>query len=599
MQVSEAMSEAVTVGPDDRLVDAAKALRSRGASAAVVVDHGRPIGVLTERDFLQTVIDGTDPMAPVRQAMTAEVVSLAPHDDLDKMRDLCARHSFRHVPVIHDGQLLGMVSLDAPGTTSVDADRRPAGDFGSSGVVSRFRGPYADGPPAADLEIDTPDLDKFRFAEIRRMVVIVAVLGVAIARRVIARVARGKVKEVHLAAADGMVDGFEQLGPTFVKIGQLIASSPGVFPQFMSDAALRCLNDVPPFDGETAAAMIRKDLGRSPHQLFKSFDETPLSAASIGQVHAAVLPDGREAVIKLQRPNIRKRMTTDLRVGFRLARLLERHTKFAKNANVTGIITDLHAVTFQELVPALEASRQDRFRNAIGAFGDNTHITAPEIYWEYCGPHMICMERMSGVPMDQVDAIRSLGVDGEVVLRRGVKVWLEAIAVHGPFHGDVHAGNLWVLDDGRGSFLDFGIMGELAEEWKQLIRDLFHTSMIDGDFSRIARAFKRVGAFPEDVGTDEEVGMRMEMAFGPMLDVGISSVSLADVFNAIFAMMEGYGVPSPQELVLVVKQLLYFERYAKVHAPDWALARDIFLVKNIFPDEVAKKVADEGLTLPD
>jgi predicted unusual protein kinase regulating ubiquinone biosynthesis (AarF/ABC1/UbiB family) len=427
----------------------------------------------------------------------------------------------------------------------------------------------------------------------------VTVLALAIARRVVARVARGKVKEVHLAASDGMVDGFEILGPTFVKIGQLIASSPGVFPTFMSDAALRCLNEVPPFDGETAAAMVKADLGRSPHQLFKSFDETPLSAASIGQVHAAVLPDGREAVIKLQRPNIRKRMTTDLRVGYRLAKLLEKHTQFGRNANVVGVITDLHSVTFQELVPALEASRQDRFRTAIGAFGDNEFVTAPEIYWDYCGPHMICMERMSGVPMDQVEAIKELGVDGELVLRRGVKAWLEAITIHGPFHGDVHAGNLWVLDDGRGSFLDFGIMGELTEEWKQLIRDLFMTSMIDGDFSRIARAFKRVGALPADAGTDEEVGMRMQMAFGPMLDVGISGVSLADVFNAIFSMMEGYGVPSPQELVLVVKQLLYFERYAKVHAPDWALARDVFLVKNIFPAEVAAKVAAEGLTLPE
>jgi predicted unusual protein kinase regulating ubiquinone biosynthesis (AarF/ABC1/UbiB family) len=189
------------------------------------------------------------------------------------------------------------------------------------------------------------------------------------------------------------------------------------------------------------------------------------------------------------------------------------------------------------------------------------------------------MERMCGVPMDEFDTIRERGVDGELILRRGVKVWMEAAMIHGPFHGDVHAGNLWVLDDGRGTYLDFGIMGELSDEWKELIRDLFYTSMIDGDFARVARAFKRVGAFPEDVGSDEDVGTRMQMAF--------------------VQMMESFGVPSPQELMLVTKQLLYFERYARVHAPNWALARDLYLVKNIFPDEAASKAAELGVVFPD
>jgi predicted unusual protein kinase regulating ubiquinone biosynthesis (AarF/ABC1/UbiB family) len=101
---------------------------------------------------------------------------------------------------------------------------------------------------------------------------------------------------------------------------------------------------------------------------------------------------------------------------------------------------------------------------------------------------MICMERMSGVPMDQFDAIREMGVDGELVLRRGAKAWLEAVAVHGPFHGDMHAGNIWVLDDGRGTFLDFGIMGELDDEWKRVVQDLFLTVLIDQNWARVAAA---------------------------------------------------------------------------------------------------------------
>ena len=152
---------------------------------------------------------------------------------------------------------------------------------------------------------------------------------------------------------------------------------------------------MPPFDGETAREMIRKDLGRPPSQIFRHFEESPLSAASIGQVHACVLPDGREAVIKLQRPDIRERMTTDLRIMHRLGATLQKHTKLGKSANLVGVVQDLHANTFKELNPALEAFRQDRFRTDISAFGDNQFITAPEVYWDYCGPHMICMERMT------------------------------------------------------------------------------------------------------------------------------------------------------------------------------------------------------------
>ena len=485
--------------------------------------------------------------------------------------------------------------LDEPSSSAIP---RPPTDFGTPGSVTHFRGPYAGGPPRAALEVETPTLDKFGVAEIRRMVVIYFVLIVSVARRMATHALRRRGQNWARVAAEGAVDGFERLGPTFVKLGQLIASSPSLFPAPLADAALRCLDEVPPFDGETARDMIRRDLGRAPAQVFKSFDDSPLSAASIGQVHGCILPDGREAVIKLQRPNIRERMTTDLRIMHRLAKTLQR-TKLGKSANLTAAVADLHANTFKELNPALEAYRQTQFRDNIGAFGDNTFITAPEVYWDYCGPHMICMERMCGVPMDEFDTIRERGIDGELILRRGVKVWMEAAMIHGPFHGDVHAGNLWVLDDGRGTYLDFGIMGELSDEWKGLIRDLFFTSMIDGDFTRVARAFKRVGAFPDDIGSDEEVGARIQMAFGPMLDVGISGVSLGEIFKSSVQMMNQFGATSPQEMMLITKQLLYFERYARVHAPNWALARDLFLVKNIFPDDAAAKAAELGLEFPD
>ena len=475
---------------------------------------------------------------------------------------------------------------------------RPAGDFGTAGTRSRFRGPYASGPPAEDLRVDVPPIGAFGPRELLRMVVVYVTLSVSIGSALGGWVVRRRGRSAFAAASEGAVNGFLRLGPTYVKLGQIIASSPGLFPVSMAKAAEKCLDEVPPFDGATAREMIRRDLGLAPNAIFKRFDETPLSAASIGQVHACVLPDGREAVIKLQRPNIRRTMTTDLRIMHRLAKTLERYFEFARNAAVVALVEDLHSVTYQELNPVLEAYRQDLFRQKLWTFGDNHWITAPEIYWEYCGPHLICMERMTGIPMDEFDAIREMGLDGELVIRRGAKTWLEAVVVHGPFHGDMHAGNLWVLEDGRSSYLDFGIMGEVPDEFKSLIKDLFYTFIFDQQFARIARAYKKLGIMNDEMGTDEEVGQRIQMVVAPMLGK-TSTMSLGDFIMSSLDMMKQFGLTAPKEMVLFSKQMLYMERYIKGLAPDWQLASDPFLLKNIFPEEAAKKAAELGMQFPD
>jgi predicted unusual protein kinase regulating ubiquinone biosynthesis (AarF/ABC1/UbiB family) len=470
--------------------------------------------------------------------------------------------------------------------------------FGTTGVVAHFRGPFADGPPPDALRIDAPRLDRFGTGELARMLTIGVVVITLVLRAVAARLMRPRGRTWAGAASNGLVDAFEVLGPTFVKLGQMIASSPGVFPAPLADACLRCLDEVPPFAPDAVRRQVEEDLGRSPSQLFATFDDRPLSAASIAQVHACTLPDGRSAVVKLQRPNIASRMNTDLRIMRAFALLLAR-TKVGQQLNPVAVIEDLHQVTNEELNFVLEAHRQTRFRDHIGAFDDNKWITAPEVYWEYCGPHLICMERMSGTPMDEFATLQERGVDGELILRRGVKVWMEAAMIHGPFHGDVHAGNLWVLDDGRASYLDFGIMGELTADWKQILKDMQYTAMIDGDYTRIVRNWKKVGVMPEDIGPDEVIAAQVKLVMDPLLDQSIGEVSLGELMKQNMDLATQFGATAPRELVLITKQLLYFERYAKALAPDYNMARDVYLLKNIFPEAAAAKAAELGVTFPD
>ncbi|MEZ5137324.1 MAG: AarF/UbiB family protein [Acidimicrobiales bacterium] len=461
-----------------------------------------------------------------------------------------------------------------------------------------IRGPYAEGPPAGALEVVAPPLDRFGWAELRRAALTAYVLVAAVLRAVAVWVVRRRGRSIAQAASEGVVEGFEQLGPTFVKLGQLIASSPSLFPAPLADACLRTLDEVRPFDADTARRLVAEDLGAPPEAVFSWWDPEPLSAASIAQVHACTLADGREAVIKLQRPDIANRMNTDLRIQHFVATRVLSRVGALRRANVVAMVEDLHEVTNQELNFALEAHRQDRFRATIGAFGDNRGITAPEVYWDHCGPHLICMERMRGVPMDDFAAIEASGVDGELVLRRGIKVWIEAAIVHGPFHGDVHAGNLWVLDDGRASYLDFGIMGELPPEWRRAMGDILYTAMIDQDYRRVVRAYQSVGVMPAEV--DPEVaGPAIAMVMEPILQQGIGGVSLGDQFKANLELAEQFGVTTPRELVLISKQLLYFERYARRLAPDYVLARDLYLLRNVFRDDVARAAAARGIELPD
>jgi len=456
---------------------------------------------------------------------------------------------------------------------------------------------------------EPPSLTRFGWREAARGAEIWLVLGLFLARAVAVHVAGRPRDLLRLrrdpatrraladAAATGLVEAFMALGPTYVKLGQMIASSPGMFPAPLADACLRTLDDVPPFPADAALAIVEDDLGAPASALFSEVDPAPLSAASIAQVHACVLRDGRPAVLKVQRPAIADRMNRDLRIMYRLARLVDR-TRTGHLLNAPGIVEDLHQVTNEELDFTLEADRQARFRADIGAFGDNAWITAPEVYAELCGPRVICMERLFGTPMDRFADVRARGIDGELVLRRGLKVWMESALVHGPFHGDVHAGNIWVLDDGRAAYLDFGIMGELPPAHRDAVRAGQYTVMIDGDYTRVVRAWQSIGILGPDVGPVDEVAARLKAVLDPMFDLAIGEVSLAELLRQQVELQREYGARAARELVLVSKQLMYFERYAKELAPTYNMARDLYLLQNVFPEAVAAACAERGITLP-
>lgn len=498
-------------------------------------------------------------------------------------------------------------AAEDPRTTPTGADAgdsagqtaSPAPGGGEDAVAA---GPYASGHvPPAELAVLTADLHRFGLAEVARMATVwwifVSVLVVEVFRKLVRIGPPGRRSWADVLAV-WVRRCFEQLGPNFIKLGQVIASAPGLFPQTLSNECLKLLDAVPPVPLDAIKATIEEDLGRPIEDLVESWDEVPMSAASIAQVHACVLRDGRHAVVKVQRPHLQADIERDLRIQYRLARLVDRFEK-AKKLNLPVMIADLNRSLHEELNFLLEATNMASFRTNIGYYGDNKCVTCPDVYWDLCARRVLCMERLYGFPLDDFDKIRERHVDGVMIMRRGVKVWMEAACVHGLFHGDVHAGNLMVLDDGRAAYLDFGICGRLEERYRAAFRDMFKTYVIDRDWVRLVRAMQSIGMMPPDLPDIEAAAGTVAMFITPFLDKPIGELSLGEMLQEQLNLADQFGMVGDPALALMGKQFLYFERYVKVLAPNWSMMTDPFLFKNLWPEEIAAKCAADGIELPD
>ncbi len=257
-------------------------------------------------------------------------------------------------------------------------------------------------------------------------------------------------------------NAFEDLGPTYLKLGQLIASSHGLFPDDYCKEFQKTLDRVKPFAYADVERTLTIELRSRPEKLFASLDSTPLASASIAQVHAARLDDGRDVVIKVQRPHIERRVAADMRI-LRLGAQLLSLVPTVELANPVGIVEDFDHTIAEELDFRREAANMDEFNRIMAELG-HADVRAPRVVHELTTRRVLVMERFYGVRVDDVEAVRARAVDAEAMLVYGLRGWFQSMILHGFFHGDVHAGNLMILDDGALGFLDFGIVGRFDED---------------------------------------------------------------------------------------------------------------------------------------
>jgi len=363
---------------------------------------------------------------------------------------------------------------------------------------------------------------------------------------------------------------FEDLGPTYIKLGQLVASSQGLFPEAYCSEFRKCLDRVRPFAYADVQRIVREELGRDPSEVFESIDAQPLASASIAQVHAARLKDGKDVVIKVQRPRIDEVVEADLRV-LRLAARLMSVVPIGELANPRGVVEDFEANIREELDFRREAENMAEF-NRIMAEHDQSQVAAPRAIAELTTRRVLVMDRFFGSRVDDVEKLREAHFDGEEKLLLGMRAWFQCMILHGFFHGDVHAGNLMALSDGRIGFLDFGIVGRFSRERRDQVTD-YLLAFATGDFRKIADVLVAMGSAGAKVDLDA-LAKDLAAAYAPMMASEGSAMKYADIIPATMRTAIRHGLRMPRDFVLVVKQMLYFDRYAKVLAPDLNVFRD-------------------------
>lgn len=365
---------------------------------------------------------------------------------------------------------------------------------------------------------------------------------------------------------------FADLGPTYVKFGQIIASSPGAFGEQMSRQFRGLLDSVPPADTEEVHKLLKEELGGEPSELFATFEEEPFASASIAQVHFATLHTGEEVVVKIQRPGIRRRVAADLQILKRFAQAVEL-AKLGRRLSAQDVVADFSDNLAEELDFRLEAQSMDAWISHLRNSPLGRNIRVPDVHWEFTTEKVLTMERVSGVRIDDVANIRKKGFDGTELVKALLFSVFEGGLRHGLFHGDLHAGNLLVDDEGRIVFLDFGIMGRIDNRTRWLLRELVYALLVKKDHAAAGKIVVLMGA----VGTtkpEPQAAKDLEAFATPLTMKSLGDMSYADIGRQLSTLADAYDVKLPRELVLIGKQFLYVERYMKLLAPRWQMMSD-------------------------
>lgn len=346
----------------------------------------------------------------------------------------------------------------------------------------------------------------------------------------------------------------EELGPTFIKLGQLASTRSDLLPENIIQELVKLQDQVPPFAGEEARQIIELELGLSIEDMLESFQEEPVAAASIGQVHLGKLHSGELVAIKVQRPGVARIVQRDLEILQDLIGIAKRHMDWVSQYNISEIIDEFSKSMRAELDYNVEGRNMERLGQN---FANDRRIHIPKTFWNYTSARVLTMEFVDGIHMGKPDEIVQQGLQLPDVAQRLVDSMLQQIFIDGFFHADPHPGNLLALRDGRVAYLDFGMMGRLNSDTKNGLAS-FVIAMLRKNTDSMVRAILRLGFVPDDIDIAAMRG-ELERLRDQYYEVPFSQINLGEALNEMFAIIRTFRIDIPSDLALLGKALITLE----------------------------------------
>ncbi len=369
----------------------------------------------------------------------------------------------------------------------------------------------------------------------------------------------------------------EELGPIFVKFGQAVSTRRDLLPPDVADELAKLQDRVPPFPAAEAIAILDASYKRSVHEVFARFDRVPLAAASIAQVHSASLQDGTEVIVKLLRPGVRERIEQDLDVLYALAGLADRYWAESRRLRPLDVVREYDKTIIDELDLLREGANAAQLKRN---FDGSDLLYVPEVYWDYCRPEVLVQERIYGIPISDMTALRAAGTDIQRLAENGVEIFFTQVFRHNFFHADMHPGNIFVqVDDPQNpkyAAVDFGIVGSLSPSDQKYLAGNF-MAFFDRDYHQIAKLHIDSGWVPPETRIDE-LESAVRTVCEPIFSKPLIEISFAQVLIRLFATARRFNMEIQPQLVLLQKTLVNVEGLGRELYPQldlWKTARPV------------------------
>jgi ubiquinone biosynthesis protein len=366
--------------------------------------------------------------------------------------------------------------------------------------------------------------------------------------------------------AERMRMAFEELGPTFVKLGQVLATRPDLIPEDFVEEFKRLHDQVRPLPFSEVQGVLEAQFGRGLDQVFLSIDPQPLAAASIAQVHRANLIDGTEVVVKIQRPGIVEVIQDDISILYYLAGLLEKYVPETRLFNPIGIVDEFFKTLELETDFIIESNNIRRFQEN---FKNDPTVKIPRVYGEYSGKRVLVLEALQGIPLSQKAALEQEGIDRLKVMRAGIRCYFKQVFRDGLFHGDLHAGNLFILPESRIGLIDFGIVGRLNRRVRDAIANMF-IALYTEDYERLAYEYIELAPYSDEISADE-FAKDLQDLLAPYFGLTLKNVDLGRLLMDSTAVAAKHRLVLPSDLMLFFKSIVTVEGMANMIMQDFNL----------------------------